>query len=188
MVKRRFCGYSDSWNIKWGDAMELRGEQTVITSKESFVMILDLLDELNIRYWVDGGWGVDVLIGRQTREHRDVDIDFDADFEGILIKTLEKAGYEITTDWRPSRVELFHPRHGYIDIHPLIIDQSSKAKQANPEGGWYYFEAQWFSKANFEGRTIPCISLEAQKLFHSGYELREVDKDDLKSLHDAFPE
>lgn len=150
--------------------------------------ILDLLDSLNLRYWVDGGWGVDILIGRQTREHRDVDIDFDADFEGVLIDSLEKIGYTITTDWRPSRVELYHPIRGYIDIHPLIISESREAKQANPDGGWYHFRAEWFSTSVFEGRKIPCISVNAQRLFHSGYERREVDKIDLKNLDCAFPE
>ena len=155
-----------------------------LTDKESLFMILDVLEELNIRYWVDGGWGVDILIGEQTREHRDVDIDFDATSETILIDKLEKLGYQITTDWRPARVELSHPIHGYIDIHPLIISDSGDAKQADLEGGWYHFKAEYFSEALFEGRTIPCISLEAQRIFHSGYELREVDKEDLKKLEE----
>ncbi|MCK9435675.1 MAG: aminoglycoside adenylyltransferase [Proteiniphilum sp.] len=153
-----------------------------LTNKKSLFMVLDVLEELNIRYWVDGGWGVDILIGEQTREHRDVDIDFDATFETILIDKLEGLGYQITTDWRPARVELSHPIHGHIDIHPLIISDSGDAKQADLEGGWYHFKAEYFSEALFEGRTIPCISLEAQRLFHSGYELREVDKEDLKKL------
>ena len=29
--------------------------------------LLDLLEGLAV--WVDGGWGVDALVGRQTREH-----------------------------------------------------------------------------------------------------------------------
>ena len=156
-------------------------------SKESLFMILDLLDGLNMRYWVDGGWGVDVLVGRQSRAHRDVDINFDADFEGVLIDKLLELGYEIRTDWRPSRLELFHPQHGYIDVHPLQINDSGDARQANPEGGWYELKAEWFSSACFEGRLVPCISVEAQRLFHSGYELRETDKADLEILNQCFP-
>lgn len=30
----------------------------VITSKENLFIVLDYLEELNIVYWVDGGWGV----------------------------------------------------------------------------------------------------------------------------------
>ncbi len=31
---------------------------------------LDLFDELGIKVWIDGGWGVDALLGECTREHR----------------------------------------------------------------------------------------------------------------------
>jgi lincosamide nucleotidyltransferase A/C/D/E len=34
----------------------------------------------------------------------------------------------------------------------------------------------------FEGKTIPCISLKGQKVFHSGYELRDKDKHDISIL------
>ena len=30
--------------------------------------VLDVLDAAGIRVWVDGGWGIDALLGRQTRE------------------------------------------------------------------------------------------------------------------------
>ena len=39
--------------------------------------VLDLynwLNENNIAVWIDGGWCVDALLGRQTREHADLDI------------------------------------------------------------------------------------------------------------------
>ena len=162
--------------------------QTETTSKDSFIKVLDLLEQLKVRYWVDGGWGIDVLIGKQTRAHRDVDIDFDAVFEDIVLDTLENAGYKITTDWRPSRVELYHPAHGYIDIHPLQLSESGDAKQADPNGGWYHFEASYFTTAVFENRVVPCISAQAQRLFHSGYELSEKDKNDLKNLDEFLPE
>ena len=34
----------------------------------------------------------------------------------------------------------------------------------------------------FEGKTIPCISLKGQRVFHSGYELRDKDKHDISIL------
>ena len=153
-----------------------------ITNKENLMEVLDLLDSLKIKYWIDGGWGVDILLGKQNREHRDIDVDFDGKFTEILLDTLKGKGYEITTDWSPTRIELYHPELGYIDIHPLIISEDGSAKQAGLNDDWYDFKAEWFSSALFEERIIPCISAEAQKLFHSGYELREVDKIDLKNL------
>ena len=32
------------------------------------------LNNLGIEIWLDGGWGVDALLGEQTRPHDDVDI------------------------------------------------------------------------------------------------------------------
>lgn len=47
------------------------------------------------------------------------------------------------------------------------------------DGGWYEFEKGLFGSAVFEGKTIPCISVKGQKLFHLGYELRDKDKHDI---------
>lgn len=157
-------------------------------NKENLKEVLNLLDSLQIKYWIDGGWGVDILLGKQNREHRDIDVDFDGKFTELLLNTLKDKGYEITTDWRPTRIELHHPELGYIDIHPLIISEDGSAKQAGLNDEWYAFKAEWFSSAVFEDRIIPCISAEAQKLFHSGYELRDVDKIDLKNLDRLIPE
>jgi lincosamide nucleotidyltransferase A/C/D/E len=32
------------------------------------------LENLGIEIWVDGGWGVDALLGEQTLPHKDLDI------------------------------------------------------------------------------------------------------------------
>lgn len=141
-----------------------------------------LLERLHITYWLDGGWGVDVLLGRQTRAHRDIDIDFDSRRTGELLEALQGEGYVITTDWRPARIELYHPERSYIDIHPLLLAEDGTAKQADLEGGWYLFEADYFAKAAFAGKTIPCISAKGQKAFHAGYELREVDLHDIRNI------
>ncbi|MEM1486261.1 aminoglycoside adenylyltransferase [Oscillospiraceae bacterium PP1C4] len=159
-----------------------------ITSKENLIDVLNLLEDLGVKYWVDGGWGVDILTGKQNRDHRDIDIDFNGKFEEALLTALKNKGYKVTTDWSPSRIELHHPELGYLDIHPLIINEDGSAKQADPHGGWYHFEANWFSCSLFEGRRIPCISAEAQKLFHNGYELREVDYIDIRNLESLFSE
>lgn len=153
-----------------------------VTSKENLFEILGLLNSMNIKYWIDGGWGVDILLGNQNREHRDVDVDFDADYTEELLRVLKSVGYVITTDWRPCRIELQHADLGYIDIHPLVVAEDGSAKQADTSGGWYEFEPSFFTSAVFENRVVPCISVKAQKLFHCGYDLREQDIIDLKNL------
>lgn len=150
-------------------------------TKEIMLKVVDLFDALSITWWLDGGWGVDVLFGRQTREHRDIDINFDAAFTEKVLERLKAVGYAMDTDWFPIRAALFSPEFGYLDIHPFVIDGET-IKQANPEGGFWEFPAGYFGEAVFEDRRIPCMSLEGQKAFHSGYEPREQDIHDLTVL------
>lgn len=151
------------------------------TTKETLWMILDLFEKLSVTYWLDGGWGVDALYGKQTREHRDIDINFDAAKTDEVLAALKDHGYVLETDWLPIRAELSHTELGYLDIHPFVIE-GGVIKQANPEGGFWEFPQEFFGTAIFGGRTIPCISLEGQKFFHSGYEPREKDLHDMDVL------
>jgi lincosamide nucleotidyltransferase A/C/D/E len=32
------------------------------------------LEAAGISFWLDGGWGVDALVGRETRPHSDLDL------------------------------------------------------------------------------------------------------------------
>lgn len=163
-------------------------EKKETVTQSDLLKVLDLLDQTNIRYWLDGGWGVDVLNGKQTREHRDIDINFDANYLDKLLEVLCDKGYEIVTDWRPVRIELYHPLFSYIDIHPFLLNADGSAKQADLEGGYYEFEADIFTHTRFNGRDIACISLKGQMLFHTGYELRDVDKHDIEILRNLVDE
>jgi len=144
--------------------------------------ILDIFDALGCMYWLDGGWGVDALFGKQTRPHRDVDIDFDSRYFDEVLSKLQGSGWNLETDWRPVRLEFHHPDIGYLDIHPFVLGENGTAKQADLEGGWYEFEADYFGHALFESRHIPCISLKGQKVFHTGYEPREIDLHDIEMI------
>ena len=74
----------------------------------------------------------------------------------------------------------------YIDIHPFVLKEDGTAKQADLEGGWYEFEADYFGSAVLDGRKIPCISVKGQKIFHTGYEPRDVDKHDMKYIEELM--
>ena len=153
-----------------------------ITTKEDLMKVIELFENTGITYWLDGGWGVDILAGKQTRIHRDIDINFDAQHTEKLLNVLLNLGYKIDTDWTPVRIELYSDELGYLDIHPFVLNEDGTSKQADLEGGWYEFEKDYFGSAFFEGKTIPCISLKGQRVFHSGYELRDKDKHDISIL------
>lgn len=144
--------------------------------------VLDAVRSVGCRFWLEGGWGVDALVGRQTRPHRDVDVDFDADYEDALLEVLSGMGYAIETDWRPNRVELAASGGRWVDLHPLVIDDQGNARQAALNGGWHEFPSAWFTSGTLGGVAVPCVSEEAQRIFHSGYELRPIDLLDLAEL------
>lgn len=152
------------------------------TSQKDLLTVIEIFEKSNIKYWLDGGWGVDVLSGKQTRVHRDIDINYDANEKEKLLKILFEYGYQIETDCGDIRMELYSQELGYLDIHPFHLDDDGGAKQANPEGGWFEFPACFFGTALFADKNISCISLEGQLLFHTGYELREKDKHDIAIL------
>jgi lincosamide nucleotidyltransferase A/C/D/E len=144
--------------------------------------VLDALRSVGCRFWLEGGWGIDALVGRQTRPHRDVDVDFDAEFEPEVLGALASLGYSIETDWRPNRLEVAASGSRWVDLHPLAIDDTGDARQAALDGGWHEFPRSWFTTGTLGGVAVPCVSVEAQRRFHSGYELRSIDRLDLAEL------
>ncbi|MGI3781472.1 MAG: nucleotidyltransferase domain-containing protein, partial [Janthinobacterium lividum] len=52
--------------------------------------VLADLREVGCRAWVAGGWGVDALVGRQTRPHRDLDLAVDGEDVPTAIAALER--------------------------------------------------------------------------------------------------
>ena len=115
-------------------------------------MILDLFEELCVTYWLDGGWGVDALYGKQTREHRDIDINYDAAKTEVVLRALKERGYVLETDWLLVRAEFSHSQYGYLDVHPFDIGEGV-VKQVNPEGGFWEFPNEYFGNTVFEGKN-----------------------------------
>jgi Aminoglycoside-2''-adenylyltransferase len=64
--------------------------------------VLNAVRSVGCRFWVEGGWGVDALVGHQTRPHRDVDLDIDGTFEDQVLGALQKLGYTIETGDRTA--------------------------------------------------------------------------------------
>jgi lincosamide nucleotidyltransferase A/C/D/E len=144
--------------------------------------VLAALSALGCRFWLEGGWGVDALVGHQTRAHRDLDVDLDAHCEESALAVLTEMGYTVETDWRPNRIELHAPGRGRVDLHPLLVDEDGSARQAALQGGFHVFPRSFFVAGSLAGIPVPCVSAVAQRLFHTGYELRSVDLHDLTVL------
>ena len=70
--------------------------------------VLKLLDALNanhLRVWLDGGWGVDALIGEETRQHGDVDLVIELEALPDVLQTLPVAGRILDLQLLDRRVQ-----------------------------------------------------------------------------------
>jgi lincosamide nucleotidyltransferase A/C/D/E len=149
-----------------------------------------VLDDLRAagfdRVWVGGGWGVDALVGRQTRPHRDLDLAVDVTSRTLdqVVESLAGRGYRVETDWRPVRVELAAPGARWVDVHPLTFDQHGVGHQANVAGLQpFRYPPSGFARGLIDGRAVGCLSVAQQLAFHSGYAPRDHDVADIALLH-----
>jgi lincosamide nucleotidyltransferase A/C/D/E len=153
---------------------------------EEVSRVLDALATAGVRSWVGGGWGVAVLAGIQTRQHRDLDLAVEADHVEACLQTLKRLGYETETDDLPVRIELAASRRGRVDVHPVTFDAAGHGRQSAADGEFHY-PPQAFTRGTLNGRVIPCLSVAQQRTFHSGYELQEKDRHDLAQLDSIDP-
>jgi lincosamide nucleotidyltransferase A/C/D/E len=144
--------------------------------------VLADLAEAGCAVWVAGGWGVDALVGRQTRLHRDLDLAVDARNETVALRVLERRGYRVETDWRPIRVELIAEGRGWVDVHPVDFDAAGHGRQADIGGGQFDYPPDAFDRGSLGCVCVPCLSRDQQLLFHTGYEPRAIDLLDLAQL------
>ncbi len=82
------------------------------------VEVLELLEGAGIEAWVDGGWGVDALLGEQTREHGDLDLTVPVGSVPAGRALLEAAGFATLRDWLPVALALRDPSGRVVDLAP----------------------------------------------------------------------
>ena len=122
------------------------------------------------------------LVGRQTREHRDLDLAVDVQDLDAVIAALQELGYVLETDWLPVRAEYVAHGRGWVDLHPLRVEPSGEARQESLDGPDFVYPAEAFALGALDGRSVPCLSAAQQRLFHQGYEPGPEDLHDLAQL------
>jgi lincosamide nucleotidyltransferase A/C/D/E len=157
-------------------------------TREDVLGVLALLADADIEVWLDGGWGVDALLGEQTRPHTDVDIVVELRAVPALIQTLGRLGFATVEDNLPTRLFLRSRINQQIDVHPVTFDASGTGWQAGaaPDGGDCPYPANGFTTGIVAGQTVPCLTAEVQVQHHRGYEPSAVDRRDMSRLAARF--
>jgi len=153
--------------------------------------VIDLyssLENLGVEIWIDGGWGVDALLGEQSRSHEDLDIAIEEKDVPKLKEMLCGRGYkqikmEHARDWNFVLGDEYGRE---IDVHVIVFDSQGNGIYGPKENGEMYPAASLTGTGLIEGRAVRCISPEWVLKFHSGYELKDKDFRDVYALCAKF--
>jgi lincosamide nucleotidyltransferase A/C/D/E len=165
----------------------ITGSICAVMTAEDVLSVLSVLREAGADVWIGGGWGIDALVGRQTRQHRDLDLVHRLEQEPAVVAALAGAGFAETLDWRPVRFVVTSQAGQEIDLHPLAFAPDGAAVQASPYPDRPFgYPARCFVIGRISGSIVPCLSAEQQVYFHQGYEPADHDRHDMAQLRGAF--
>jgi lincosamide nucleotidyltransferase A/C/D/E len=164
------------------------------------IQLYETLVSHGFHIWLNGGWGVDALLGEQGREHKDLDMLVLRDEVLRLRALLAEQGFELKELWEENKQVL--DVHGEetatafvlrdalereIDAHALVLDGDGNglpAWEAEPD---FRFSPQDLDGEGWiAGVKVRCISPNAQMFCHSGYVMPEKQAPELERLHARF--
>jgi len=150
---------------------------------EDAVEIIRLLEQNGIEVYVDGGWGVDALLGIQTRKHEDLDVVLPHRFVPKLRELLEARGYEDVPrdDTRDCNFVLGDDIGHLVDIHSYTFDENGK--------NIFGVACEPFhltGNGAINGYPVKCPPPDVMVEFHTGYDIDEDDYRDVKALCEKF--
>ncbi len=146
------------------------------------------LEKSGIEIWIDGGWGVDALLGEQTRPHADLDIFIQQKDVSNLRKLLEDKGYkEIKLEIaRPHNFVMGDKAGHEIDVHVIVFDDKGGFSYGPLENGEIYPASVISGLGVIDGKTVKCTSPYWMVQFHTGYKPDENDFKDVSALCQKF--
>jgi lincosamide nucleotidyltransferase A/C/D/E len=156
-------------------------ERSAATSEVEVVAVLEWLTARGVTYQVNGGWGVDALVGRRTRSHRDLDVFVDELVVAELLQWLRSREYEVVEDWLPVRIELASPL-GRVDVHPMAIQTNGDGIQQGLDGQTFLHSAADRTTGHIGGREVVVGSRTRLIELRQGYAPRPEDLHDLAQL------
>jgi lincosamide nucleotidyltransferase A/C/D/E len=153
------------------------------------VKILDLLEGRGIQVWLNGGWGVDALLGRQTRDHDDLDITIPSADRHSFSEVMAGAEFLVDRVDNDFNWVLVDSKGRRVDVH--LVDFSQTADGAD-NVKYYGPNGLPFPVGSLEGRghigqrSVKCETAEFQVQGHTGYCVDEDDYRDVLALCNHF--
>ena len=155
-----------------------------MVNKADAIEIISYAEDNGINIWLDGGWGVDALLEKETKAHNDIDLFVEIVNSKKFIDIIKekdfseiKEAYTTTshTVWKDAKDRI-------IDLHIFEFNKQ----------GDLIFEGETYPSSVFSGigkigdKVVKCIGAKDQVLFHLGYEHDENDVHDVRLLCERF--
>ena len=167
---------------------------------EDVIGIYQRLCQNGIQVWLTGGWGIDALLGEQTRPHKDLDVILLLDEVVRLRDILGGDGYVLKEIWSENRwvvdgegIEIatafvLQDAEGReVDVHAMQLDdQGNGVPTWEDNEGLIFKEQDLGGKGRIAGFAVQCLSPEMQAVCHTGYEIPEKQVRDLELLHEKY--
>ena len=152
------------------------------------VEILGWLGAASVDVWLDGGWGVDALVGEQTREHDDLDLIVRDAHEPRMREALASHGFMQVAQDPAQNFILADERGREVDVHPVRFDNRGNGHLLSEGGEPFGHSAEAFAATgSVSGYRAARLSAEAQMSNHSwGYEPGDTDVHDMGLLHERL--
>lgn len=146
------------------------------------IELYQLFEDNGVEIWVDGGWGVDALLEKQTRDHADLDIALDHTHEAKMREILDRQGYKVVqtndkTEWN----YVLGDGQNEIDVHVFGFDEAG-----NNTYGTKYPRGSLTGSGKINGIEVRCISPKWMVQFKSHPNQDEVDRFDQDRLCKKF--
>jgi lincosamide nucleotidyltransferase A/C/D/E len=147
--------------------------------------LLDRLQQADVLTWVDGGWGVDALLGTQTRPHSDLDLVVGRPALEAVHDLLWALRFEVLRDWLPNAIAYVDLLGRQVDLHPVdpTPDGGGDQLQLDGESRWHYSAPV---VGSIGGRSVRCCPVEDQVACRLGYPPRDADFEDMRRLGERF--
>lgn len=152
------------------------------------IALCHAFDAVGLEYWIDGGWGVDALLGRQTRAHSDLDLAVHFADLPHFHQTLTTIGFERVQQpqgrvWNPV---FHHPIDGSIDLHGFVLNDVGEGVLGSPSENASYPSGALDGHGHLGPLQVRCIAAPFVLLFRNGFEPRDVDHHDVAALCTHF--
>lgn len=166
---------------------------------EDAVSICQNLTANGIRVWLTGGWGIDALLGEQTRAHKDLDILLLVDDVVRMRNLLGGDGYALKELWsenawvvdsRGTEIPTAFVLHDWegreVDAHAMYLDHQGNGIPAWAREGLVLGGEDLGGEGIIAGTSVRCLSAEMQVRVHTGYDLPPEQVQDLELLRGRF--